>query len=215
MANSLCAAMLRKPMSTGPLQCFRQRYRLQGRAEQIIGDADDAEGDADGHQHLGQLRGTVDTAVEQPLQRQGDDHRRRHRQQHGGAIGEAEIARRIGGDVAADHREGAVRQVDHLHQPHGHRQADRDDEQHHAIGQGVRADAQQGLHRAARPRASCRPISPRRGRDRAASRRSGFPCCRGCRRRPWRPRADRCSASGAGSPGRSAPGRAGSPRPGP
>jgi hypothetical protein len=134
-----------------PAQRVRQRYRLQRRAEQVVGDADDAERDADGHQHLGQLRGAVDAPIEQLLQRQGDDHRSRHRQQHGDPVTEAEIAGCIGRDVAADHREGAVRQVDHLHQAHRHRQADRDDEQDHAVGQGVGSDAEQGLHRRTRP----------------------------------------------------------------
>jgi hypothetical protein len=36
--------------------------------------------------------------------------------------------------VTPEHGEGAMRQVDEIHQPHGHRQADADDEQQAAIG---------------------------------------------------------------------------------
>ena len=56
----------------------------------------------------------------------GEDHRK--------TIGKPEIARRIGGDIAPDHGKGTVGKVDHPHQAHGHRQANRDDEQDHPIG---------------------------------------------------------------------------------
>ncbi len=44
-------------------------------------------------------------------------------------------------DVAAEHREGAVGEVDEPHQPHGDRKPDRDDEQHGAGGQSAQQDA--------------------------------------------------------------------------
>src|SRR6185437_13940465 len=37
----------------------------------------------------------------------------------------------------ADHRKGAMREVDDAHQPHGHRQANRDDEKDHPIGGAI------------------------------------------------------------------------------
>jgi NAD(P)H-hydrate repair Nnr-like enzyme with NAD(P)H-hydrate epimerase domain len=44
------------------------------------------------------------------------------------------------GDIAAEHAEGAVRQVDEMHQPQRHRQAHRQDEQQHPEGEPVVED---------------------------------------------------------------------------
>jgi len=40
-------------------------------------------------------------------------------------------------EVTARHREGAVRQVDEIHQAQRHGQADREHEQQHAVGNAV------------------------------------------------------------------------------
>ncbi|MCY1380158.1 hypothetical protein D9M69_679510 [compost metagenome] len=52
------------------------------------------------------------------------------------------LAREQGGAVAPDHGEGAVTQVHEPHQAQRHRQADCNDEQHHAVGQPVDEDVQ-------------------------------------------------------------------------
>ena len=44
-------------------------------------------------------------------------------------------------DVAAEHGEAAVGEIDEAHQAHGDRQADRDDEQHHAGGEAAEQHA--------------------------------------------------------------------------
>jgi hypothetical protein len=49
------------------------------------------------------------------------------------------------GDVAAGHGESAVREVDEIHQAHGHRQAHRQDEQQHAVGDTVKKKGQHAL----------------------------------------------------------------------
>ena len=146
MAKSLCAAMDAETEIDGTLQSGGEGNRLQGRTEDVIGDADDAKGDADGHQHLRQFRCAVNPPVEKTLQRDGDDDRAEHGEDDRQAIGKPEIARRIGSDIAPDHGKCAMGKVDHPHQAHGHRKADRDDEQDHPIGQGIDRYAE-NLHR--------------------------------------------------------------------
>ena len=127
-------------------QFGRERDRLQRRAEEVVGDADDAEGDADRHQHLRELAAVVDPPEKQALERNGDEDGAGDGEDDADGVSEAEVAGRIGRDVAADHGEGAMGQVDQPHQAHGQRQADADDEQRHAVGEGVEGDAQRGLH---------------------------------------------------------------------
>ena len=55
--------------------------------------------------------------------------------------GDAAGARQRHDEIAAGHGERAMREIDEAHQPHGDRQADRDDEQEHGIGQAVEQDA--------------------------------------------------------------------------
>ena len=45
-------------------------------------------------------------------------------------------------DVASDHGEGAMREIDEIHQPERHRQPDRQDKQQHAIGDAVEQDTE-------------------------------------------------------------------------
>ena len=73
MAKSLCAAIVRKPISTGPCNSRGEGNGLQRWPEDIVGDADYAEGDADRHQHLCQFRRTINAPVEEPFERDGDD----------------------------------------------------------------------------------------------------------------------------------------------
>ena len=59
--------------------------------------------------------------------------------------GDAERLRQRRHGIAAGHGKGAVREIDEAHQPHGDRQADRDDEQQRAVGQAVEDEADQDL----------------------------------------------------------------------
>ena len=47
-------------------------------------------------------------------------------------------------DVAPQHGKRTMGQVDEIHQAHGDRQADRQDEEQHAIGNAVKQDGQHG-----------------------------------------------------------------------
>ncbi len=129
-----------------PLQIRGEGDSLQRWPENIIGDAYNAEGDADRHQDLRQLRRTINAPVEEPFERDGNDDGSGDSQDHRQTIGKAEIPRRIGRDVAADHGKGAVGKVNHPHQPHRHREADGNDEQDHPIGKRIDANAEEGLH---------------------------------------------------------------------
>ena len=55
-----------------------------------------------------------------------------------------EIVHQRDGDIAAEHREGAVREVDEIHQPERHRQPDRQHEQQHAVSEAVEQDTENG-----------------------------------------------------------------------
>src|SRR5262249_57269530 len=50
------------------------------------------------------------------------------------------------GDIAAEHRKSRVREVDEIHHPQRHRQADRQQEEEHAVGQPVEQDAEHRPH---------------------------------------------------------------------
>ncbi len=118
--------------------------RLLQRAVDIGCDRDRDEGDADGQQHLVEVGGAVQAAVENTLEhdarrRRGEEGRRQGRQER-----PVILVYQGDGDVAAEHGEGAVRQIDEIHQPERHRQADRQHEQQHAVGQAVEQDTEDG-----------------------------------------------------------------------
>ena len=56
--------------------------------------------------------------------------------------GQSNIVDQRDGDVAAEHGEGAMREIDEIHQPERHRQPDRQHEQQHAVGNAVEQDAE-------------------------------------------------------------------------
>ena len=110
----------------------RQRLRLRPDDDRHAGDHDEHE--ADGEQHLVELRRAIELRIERPLEhgadRRGDDEADGERRDER----DAELVHRQHDDVAADHGKAAVGEIGKAHQAHGHRQADRDDEQHHAGG---------------------------------------------------------------------------------
>ena len=128
-------------------QIGRRFDGLLGRAEDVGGDGDGNESEADGEQHLVEIAGAVKPAVEHAFERDAD-HRRgqeSHRQRR--QERPVEVVHQRDGDVAAEHGEGAVRQVDEIHQPERHRQPDRQHEQQHAVGDAVEQDTEdRGKH---------------------------------------------------------------------
>ena len=82
----------------------------------------------------------VQRALEHRAEQRGADEGQRQagQERHAGAVHQQHR------DVAARHRERAVRQVDEVHQPQRHRQADGQDEQQHAVGDAVEEHGQHG-----------------------------------------------------------------------
>ena len=141
------AGKLRMPRSICAGQPARRTHRLRGRPPDIGHRRDRHENQPHRHQHLVEFVAAVEPPVQQALDRQAAErggHRgggeRRH-ERH------ARPAHQTGDDIAAQHREDAVRQIDKAHQPHRHRQPDRYQVQHHRKGEAVEADADGGRNR--------------------------------------------------------------------
>ena len=109
-------------------QKIRQPNRLLLRAEEPGRASDGHEDKADAEQDLIEMRRAVETAIEQALEdnagQRGNDERHRQRgQKWKPQPGHGNYAR-----IAAEHGERAVGEIDEIHEAHGHRQADADDE---------------------------------------------------------------------------------------
>ena len=125
-----------------------QRQRLLPRAPEIGRRGHRHEREADGEEHLVEVARAVEPAVERAL----------HHHAGGGHAEEGERQRREEGhapahhqphrEVAAEHREGAVREVDEVHQPHRHRQAEADQEEQASVCDAVEDHAQEARHAA-------------------------------------------------------------------
>ncbi len=122
----------------------RQRHELLLRAHRIIDRRDRHEDDADRKQHLVEMSAAVEPDVERALEeeadRGGDQERERERREER----HAEAVHHDRRDVAPRHREGAVREVDEVHQPEGDRESAGEHEQEHAVGDTVEEDGQHG-----------------------------------------------------------------------
>ena len=124
------------------LQIGRQMDLLRLVAEQIVGGGHRHEHEADGEQHLIERARAIEAAIERALQHDADQRgdeegeRQRREERHAGAVHQQ---RR---DIAAEHGEGAVREVDEVHQPQRHGEAAAQHEQQHAVGDAVEQDGQ-------------------------------------------------------------------------
>jgi hypothetical protein len=87
----------------------------------------------------------VEAHVEGPLQHETDDSRDEEREGQRREERHAVAVHQDGGDVAAGHSEGAVREVDEVHQPERHGEPAGQHEQEHAVGDAVEEDGQQRL----------------------------------------------------------------------
>src|SRR6185436_7596209 len=123
------------------LQPVGQRHRFRNRPVEISRGGDRHKGKTDGEQHLLEVGGSIESAIEAALEhdaRCSDDNRRNDER---GNKADTERAGERDDDIAAGHRESAVRQVHETHQPHRDRKADGGDEQEHGVSQPVEQDA--------------------------------------------------------------------------
>ena len=114
------------------------------RADEVVDRGHRHEDEADREQHLVEVRlrvhRPVQRAFEQRAERADADEGERQAPQEG----HAEPLHQQHRDVAAGHREGAVREVDEVHQPERDGQPDRQHEQQHAVGDAVEEQGQHG-----------------------------------------------------------------------
>ncbi len=96
---------------------------------------------ADGQQHLIEIAGAIELAIQEAFEHHAHQSRcqKGHRQR--GKKRPAEAIDQRHGDVTAEHREGAMREVDEIHHAERDRQADRQQEQQHAVGKAVEQNA--------------------------------------------------------------------------
>src|SRR5262245_44035352 len=114
------------------------------RAHHAVDGGDRHENEPDGEQHLLELALAVDVGVERALEQCADE---RGGHEGDGETGEERHAGLVDqdeGDVAARHGEGAMGEVDEVHQPERDRQPAGQHEQQHAIGDAVEENCQHG-----------------------------------------------------------------------
>src|SRR5262245_5946981 len=102
---------------------------------------DHHEDETDGEEHLVELGRPVEPRIEEALQHRARAGGDGEPDDQGGYEADAPVLHHPRDHVSAEHGEAAVREVDEAHQAHRDRQADRDDEQHHAGGHAAQEDA--------------------------------------------------------------------------
>ncbi|MNV45453.1 hypothetical protein D3C71_1372510 [compost metagenome] len=120
----------------------RQRNHLHLRTDQGIGRGNQHEAQADREQHLLEFLSAVQVAQHERFEQTTQQRRRQDRGGHRQPEAPLRLACEQGRAVATDHGEGTVAEVHEPHQAQRHRQADRNDEQHHAVGQPVDEDVE-------------------------------------------------------------------------
>ena len=136
-----------------PLQRLRQGQRLVLRADQQRDRRDDDEHEPDAEQHLVELGRAIEPGIEQALEHDADRSDGDEAERERGREAQPPAPHAQHDDVAAEHREGAVREVDEAHQAHGDGQPDRHDEQHHPGGEPAEqhvGDFDDEIHKRAR-----------------------------------------------------------------
>jgi hypothetical protein len=163
-------------------QIVRHPHRLLDRTVEIGRDGNGDEGQSDGEQYLVEIACPIKPAIEHALEhdahQRGPEKRERQRRKER----PLEIVHQRDGDIAAEHRESAVREIDEIHHPEGHGQPDRQQEQQHAVGKAVEQDADHGADfdktklGAMMSRRSSSPARPRESGDPGQG--TGFPLTR-------------------------------------
>jgi hypothetical protein len=100
-------------------------HRLLDRAVHVGRHRHCDEREPDGEKDLVELARPVESAVQDTLEQDADDGGGQKRERQGREKRPLEIVHQGDGDVAAEHREGAVREVDEIHHPERDRQPDR------------------------------------------------------------------------------------------
>jgi hypothetical protein len=123
-------------------QPLGQLHVLLRRADEVVDRGHRHEGEADGKEHLVQVRLAVHRPVERALEQRAGQRDDDERERQAGQERHAELLHREHGEIAARHGEGAVREVDEVHQPERHGQADGENEEQHAVGDAVEKNGQ-------------------------------------------------------------------------
>ena len=90
------------------------------------------------------MRLVIERSVQRTLQQAAEQGCSKERQWQAHQKRYADTLHQQHRDVAAHHGEGPVREVDEVHQPHGHGQTNGQNKQQHAIGYAVKEDGQHG-----------------------------------------------------------------------
>src|SRR5262249_36012399 len=123
-------------------QLSRSFDRLVCGAEDISGAGHRNKCEPDCEQPLVQIARPIKPAVQRAFEQYA--HHRRGGEGHWQCRQEMPLkfVHQRDGDIAAEHCKSAMRQVDKVHQPEGHRQSDRQHEQQHAVGEAVEQDTE-------------------------------------------------------------------------
>jgi len=100
------------------------------------------EEDADRQQHLVERTATIEIPIESAFEDQAERGAEDERERQPDVEVETPATRGSRDQVATRHREHPVREVDEAHQAHRDREADRDEEQQHPVGDAVEEDAE-------------------------------------------------------------------------
>ena len=121
-----------------------QLQRLLVGTEEVSRDRDGNKDNADGQQYLIELAGAVQAAKERVLERDADHRGGDERTGQRGEKRHAVPVHQSDSDVAAKHREAAMREVDEIHHAERHRLSDRQQKQQHAVSKAVEQNAKNG-----------------------------------------------------------------------
>ncbi len=99
---------------------------------------------ADREQHLVEMALAVDVNVKRALEQKSEQRRGEKGDRQAEQKRNAEAVHGDEGDVAAGHGEGAVREIDEVHQPERDGEPAGEHEQEHAVGDAIEQNGQHG-----------------------------------------------------------------------
>ncbi len=124
------------------LQRLRDLHELLRRAHRVIDRRDRHEDEADGEQHLVEMAARIDMDVERALEQAAEQRRDQKSDRQAEREGHAEPVDQDDGAIAARHGEGAMREIDEVHQAERDGEPACQHEQQHAVGDTVKQDGQ-------------------------------------------------------------------------
>jgi hypothetical protein len=119
----------------------RRMHRLRVWPPDISHRCEGHEDQAHSQQHLVELVAAIKPAIKQALDEDAAERGRNEGANESGHEGHADPSHQARHHIAAEHRKDAMREIDEPHQPHCHRQPDRDQVQHHGEGETVKTNA--------------------------------------------------------------------------